>query len=315
MTFFNEPYGSISRTCTRPDPKQRALALNSRCPIALAALGLWVISALPSCSESQSASLDSEQAKKSTVDMVQHLIELSTPLDPTLTSDHHDKHLHARRAYLNELRGASHEVGLHALDKFLEVEEQTEPAAVLVRINLLDVAAHAATEETSPLLVSLFTEYGHKMDIRSEAIMLLGQTDPALAVEILTPVLMHTKRTSTMPADEFMLKAFVYGCEGSGQNPVPVLANVATNIHKGDAARHQAVHELGKHKELLANQALRSILVESTGNAYLRRKAAQALRDSMPREQACEVFELIASHEADNNFLMFLGDMIEDNCQ
>jgi len=246
---------------------------------------------------------------------IAHLIELSTPLDPTLTSDHHDRQLHARRAYLEELRAAPKDVGLEALERFQTLEEDPEEVPLYVRVNLLDVAAHAATEETVPLLETLLLEYGHRIDIRTEATVLLGRVAPQRAVELLTPLLERTKRTSTMPADEFLLRAYVIGCEGSGTDPVPILADVATNIHKEDPARHMAVGELGKHPTRLAQQALRSILVESTGNAYLRRKAAQGIRDAFPREEACAIFELIASREADTNFLLFLGDMIEDNCR
>ncbi|MFT7487275.1 MAG: HEAT repeat protein, partial [Candidatus Paceibacteria bacterium] len=85
--------------------------------------------------------------------------------------------------------------------------------------------------------------------------------------------------------------------------------------YKDDAARHQAVKELGKHKTPHAHMALRQILVESTGNAYLRRKAAQAIKESFPREEACAIFAEISTMEADNNFLLFLADMIEDNCE
>jgi hypothetical protein len=247
--------------------------------------------------------------------ILERLIELSTDLDPTLTSDHHDRHLHARRAYVAELRKAPRDVGLAALETFQEVEARAEPAPILVRINLLDVAAHSATEETVPLLETLLLEYGHRIDIRTEAALLLGQVAPARAVELITPLLEKTKATSTMPADEFLLKAYLTGCAGTGTDPVPVLADVATNIYKQEAARHQAVQALGEHPTLLSRQALRSLLVESTGNDYLRIKAAQAIRKAYSREEACAIFEEIASREASNNFLAFLADMMQENCE
>jgi len=133
-------------------------------------------------------------------------------------------------------------------------------------------------------------------------------------VELIEPFLRKTRNASTMPDDEFLLKGYVTGCTGAGVDPVPVLVDMATNIFKQDAARHLAIKELGKHPTLQSQQALRAILVESTGNAYLRRKAAQAIRDVFPREEACAIFELISSMEADNSFLIFLADMIEQNC-
>jgi len=270
---------------------------------------------LGGCEPIDGADTEVTASAEDTGKAIERLIELSTDLDPNLTSDHHDRHLHARRAYVEELRRAPKAIGLAALETFKDVEEQSESAPILVRVNLLDIAAHCATEETVPLLEALVVEYGHRIDIRTEATLLLGTVAPERAVAILTPLLERTKSTSTLPADEFLLQAYVRGCEGSGTDPVPILADVATNIFKQDAARHLAVRELGKHKTLYSQQALRSILVESTGNAYLRRKAAQSIREVYSREEACEIFELVATMEADNNFLAFLADIIQDNCE
>ncbi|MCB9914374.1 MAG: hypothetical protein H6828_04370 [Planctomycetes bacterium] len=242
------------------------------------------------------------------------MVELSTPLDPTLTSDYHDRRLHEWKALLEELRKAPEAVGLEALKRFEQVEAMPEEQPVLVRKNLLDVAAHAATAATQPKLEELTLEYGHKIDIRTEAALLLGDVAPARAVELLGPLLLE-KRTSTMPEDEFLLKSYVLGCAKSGADPVPVLVDVATNIFKQGAARYQAVEELGNHPDRLAQQALRAILVESTGDAYLRRKAAQAIRKSYPREEACAIFREVVQLEADANFQLFMEDMIQDNCE
>lgn len=268
-----------------------------------------------SCGDQAASASDTQAQNENTEQILERLIELSTELDPTLTSDHHDRHLHARRAFMEEMRQGSEAVGLAALERFQEVEEQAEVAPILVRVNLLDVAAHTATEATQPLLEDLLLTYGHRIDIRTEATLLMGKVSPARAVELLTPILQKTKVTSTMPADEFLLAAYIDGCKGSNQDPTQVLADVATNIYKEDSARHLAVKELGKQDSKLARLALRQILVESTGNAYLRRKAAQAIRNSFSREEACEIFQLISTREADNNFLMFLADMIEENCE
>ncbi len=279
------------------------------------ALALGVSSMLPGCEGGKASNAEAgATAGSPATALIDRLVELSTPLDLTLTSDHHDRQLHARNALLEELRKSSETVGLEALERFEQVEAQTEEAPLLVRVYLLDIAAHAATERTQPLLETLTLEYGHKIDIRTEAMLLLGKVAPARAVELLGPLLL-TKRTSTMPEDELMLKAYVEGCELSGADPVPVLVKIATNIFKQAAARHRAVQELGKHKTQLAQHALRAILVESTGNAYLRRKAAQSIRKSMPREEACAIFREVVKMEADMHFQRFMMDMIEDNCE
>ena len=306
-------YDAPSVRARSSEPRERAQAHSDRSLATLCILAL--LGGLGGCDKApEDAAQAAEASSSAAVGLVDRLVELSTPLDPTLTSDHHDRQLHARRALLDELRASSPAVGREALARFREVEASPEEAPVLVRVYLLDIAAHAATEETEPLLEQLTLEYGHKMDIRTEAMLLLGQVAPQRAVTLIEPLLVE-KRTSTMPADEFMLRAYVNGCAGSGHDPVPTLVDVATNIFKEDAARHQAVQELGKHKALLAQQALRAILVESTGNAYLRRKAAQSMRATFPREQACAIFREVASKEADMHFQRFIEDMIRDNCE
>ncbi len=58
---------------------------------------------------------------------------------------------------------------------------------------------------------------------------------------------------------------------------------------------------------------LRQALIETTGNVYLRRLAAQALVESAP-EDCCEVFRYVAENEADIAFLSTLGNMLDQYC-
>lgn len=315
MTQPSEPSCQQFLSTAGPRATGRAQVHAPRRRSARLGLALALAAGLSGCGDADGAEAATKESERSVQTAIARLVELSTPLDPTLTSDHHDRQLHARRAYLDELRRGQRELGLRALERFEEVEQEAEVAPILVRVNLLDVAAHCATEETQPLLESLLTEYGHRIDIRTEATLLLGKVAPERAVELLEPLLKKTKAISTMPADEFLLQAYITACSGADHDPVPILADVATNMYKEDAARHRAVQELGTHKTLYSQQALRSILVESSGNAYLRRKAAQAIRDSFPREQACAIFAEVSKLEADNHFLAFLGDMIEENCE
>lgn len=291
---------------------KRAEAHSSGRRIALLGAGLACFAALSSCGEQQAAPAPGSENPEL---VIQRLIELSTELDPTLTSDYHDRHFHAKNAFVTEMRGASRGVGLAALRTFQEFQEGAERQPDLVMNNLLDVAAHAATEETVPLLEVLTLEYGHDISDRTQGMLLLGQVAPARAVELLTPLLKKTKNTSTMPDDEFILRAFIDGCTLSGADPVPVLADVASNIFKQDAARHRALQELGNHSDPLAQETLRFMLVESTGNSYVRIKTAQSILKSFPREQACAIFLEVSQKEADINFLQFLADMIQDNCE
>ena len=58
--------------------------------------------------------LESDQPNAQVVE----LIRLLTPLDPTLTSDHHDRHLYAKRAHQAKLEKAGVDVGRVALAAF-----------------------------------------------------------------------------------------------------------------------------------------------------------------------------------------------------
>ena len=240
------------------------------------------------------------------------LIELCTPLDPTLTSDHHDRQLHAERALVAELRTAGVEVGRAALAAYELNSSSTTPD--LVRVRLLEVAAHAAPEVARPRLVGLLTQYGHPMLDRTESARLLAETSPATALELIEPMVSQTRRSSTMPDDEFLIRAYVTACEGTKTSPVPVLAKFVTNIYKQEAARHYAAEALGRFPEPLGIKALEAVLIESTGNGYLRRKAAQSLRAALPPESACTIFRSVADREADMGFLEFMINMLEAHC-
>lgn len=238
------------------------------------------------------------------------LIEAMTPLRADLTSDHHDRHLHEGRALLEELKQADESLGRAAWRVYTEQAHEVDA----VRRGLLTVAAHTATEETAPELESLILEYGPPLADRALAIDLLAETDPERAIGVFEPLLKKKKQRSTMPDDEFFVRGYIVACERADHDPAPILADVATNFFKQPVARYFAAEELGNHPGKVSWNALRQILVESTGDQYLRRKAAQAIRESVPAETACEVFEEVLRKEADLFFAEFLLDMIEDNC-
>ncbi|MCH2105448.1 MAG: hypothetical protein MK291_02250 [Planctomycetes bacterium] len=241
---------------------------------------------------------------------VEELIRLLTPLDPTLTSDHHDEHLHARRALQEELEESSEEFGRAALAAF----HQHRDDIVDVRRGLLQVAARSAPVDTAPLLEKLVVEYGHPLEERAEATLLIGEAAPERALAILEPMCRRTKRNETLPHDEFLIRGWVRACEELDISPVPVLVDNATNITKDETSRHYSVKQLGDHVDPLGRQALEIILIESTGNGYIRRMAAQSLRKTLPAEDACALFKEVADREAESNFLIFLLDVIAETC-
>lgn len=243
---------------------------------------------------------------------VDRLVAALTPLDPTLTSDHHDRWLHAGRALREELRAGDPEIGVAALRRLRDADVRNP----LVRRGLLEVGAHTAPDIARPILIRLIDEYGHDYAVRTFAVEFLAETSPAAALELLEPYLKKRgKPNKTMPPDEFLVRGYATAARKTGVDPTLILSDVATNLWMEDAARHFAVQELGTYPGPYARSVLEAILIESTGNAYVRRKAAQALRDSAPAESACEVFRRVAEREADGNMLAFLLDMLRENCE
>jgi hypothetical protein len=265
---------------------------------------------LAGCAKHATGSASSADAGKSSrsvhADLLE-LVETQTPLEKTVTSDITDKRFLRGRELLGQLRTAGREAGLEAMAMLREPPVAGKP-------RLLDVAAHAAPEDARPLLESLVTQYGPTLQLRTEATLLFAETSPARALQILEPMVKKAHPTQTQPPAEFILAAFVTACDKTGRSPVPELADVATNLFMDETARIRAVKELGHRPEPLALQALQAILVESTGDGYIRRMAAQGLRDSLPRENACALFKSIFDREADLNFQQFLRDMLDKNC-
>jgi HEAT repeat protein len=242
------------------------------------------------------------------------LVDVMTPLEKTVTSDITDRRFLRGRELLGQLRNAGRDAGLKAMEMLRLPPPSGKIRPVDVERALLDVAAHAAAEDARPLLESLVTQYGPTLELRTEATMLFAETSPRRALEVLEPMVKKAHPTQTQPPAEFILRSFVTACDKTGRSPVPELADVATNLFMDETARIRAVKELGHRPEPLAIQALQAILVESTGDGYLRRMAAQGLRDSLPKENACELFQRTSEREADLNFLQFLRDMLEKNC-
>jgi HEAT repeat protein len=242
---------------------------------------------------------------------VAELVAALAPIPETVTSDIKDAHFHRGVELTAELSAAGPEVGRAALRA---LQSRSGEKDVAIERGLLGVAARAATEDALPLLENLVTQYGPALDLRTEAALLLGEVAPERAIELLRPMLLRQSRNKTTPPVEFLVAAWVVACDKTGRSPVPELCDVATDLFQEGSARVRAVKELGLHPDPRGEKALRAILVESTGDGYLRRKAAQGLRDTLPQETACVLFRQVADKEADLNFLAFLGDMLDKNC-
>jgi HEAT repeat protein len=215
-----------------------------------------------------------------------------------------------RQALLERLRQGGPELGRAALERFHEEED----AILEVRSGLLDIAAHAAPEDTRQLLVELIDTYGPELGLRTRACGLLARTSPETAVELLGGIIADTQRDRTYPPDDQMIEAWVLACDATGHDPVEGLAAVVTDPRRTADGRHRAARALGEYPSNRGRQALESVLTESSGNNYLRRLAAQSLQKTLPTEELCATLRRIVEREIDTNFIVFLADMLEASC-
>ena len=271
---------------------------------------LAALLALPACSRTDPEAAGAATAKA----RVARLVELFTPLPKTVTSDISDRQFIEGQQLLAELSRGGPEVGREALARLRETPAEQRPQPV--ERALLIVAARAAPADSRVLIENLVTQYGTDLGLRTEATLLLAEVHPQRAKEVLEPFVRQARASQTLPPQEFIVRAWVTACEGTKSDPVPALADAAANLFMDEAARVRAVKELGRHPgNRLAEQALSMILVESTGDGYLRRMAAKGLIAILPRETACSLLLQVADKEADTNMLVFLRDALDKHCQ
>ena len=74
------------------------------------------------------------------------------------------------------------------------------------------------------------------------------------------------------------------------------------------------MRSLERYPSKVTLAALEEVLRESTGNAYLRRLAAQTMVKVGDPETVCPILQRTFDNEADTNFQFFLRDVIEEHC-
>ena len=108
--------------------------------------------------------------------------------------------------------------------------------------------------------------------------------------------------------------AWCRAAERTGESRAELLGEIATSLYHDDSVRKRAVRELALVDDAFGRAALETVLVESTGNADLRRAAAQSLL-AVAGKDACATLQRTLDNEADTNFQLFLADMVEKNCR
>ena len=298
-------------TLPRTSGPPRALASLLVRFAALSALGLGGCSpdasaTSPGASNGDPGSTGTTQAQRDVLD----LIVAVTPAAPTLPPVEKNAWYGRRQETLRRLRAGGPEVGREAL-RMYAVRSDSIPE---IRAGLLDVAAHAAPEDTSPVLVELVTVYGEDLFLRTQAALFLGRTSPTTALEVLGPILSGEER-GTYPPDDRLLEAWNTAAVALDTDRAPLLCDLATDLKLDQSVRHQATKLLGEVPGAQSRQALELLLVDSSGNQYIRRMAAQSLQNSLTAEDLCPLLRRVVEREADPNFQIFLDSMIQQSCR
>lgn len=267
--------------------------------------------------ETQGAESTPELSDEVVRGYVRDLVTAVTPLPSSATKTAQSEWFPKRRDMLRRMRATGPELGRAA---FLEYQQRVADGDLLeIQEGLLDVAAHADPEGTVDHLVELIVTYGPALGLRRTATKLLPKIDARRADEVLRPIVSKASRGRTYPPDDVMLAAWVEAMHELKEDSVPVLADIALEYKQSQEARHQATVALGQlgpaDDAAQAKNALKTLLIESSGNNYLRRKAAQSMRAIMEVPEFCSVLQSAFENEADPNFGVFLDDMIETVCR
>jgi len=260
---------------------------------------------------------NSAQASDATVQrQVRDLVSALTPPSATANSAVRNEWFKRRKERIKELSSAGEPLGQAVLREF----EENPSASLDVRRGLLEVAARNLPALMGPKLGSMLTDYGDDLGLRTKACELLAQTSPELAFELLEPLILERRPGRTLPPDEIMVTSYATAARLAGSNPVQTLSTIAADLFAEQTARLMAVRELAKYPGVRSRETLRIVLVESTGNAYLRRAAAQALValakiDSDTDAQLCGILTEVMNKESDLNFQTFLVSMLEKHCR
>lgn len=269
----------------------------------------------PGQAEAGAESSDPAAASIEIARKVRDLVSALTPPPPTSNSAVQSAYIERRRETLKELKQGSEALG-HAVRRELE----DNPDHILdVRRGLLEVAAYTVPAEMESVLAELVTEYGEDLGLRTKACELLGETHPERAVAVLEPLIREPRPGVTLPPAEIMVQTYAEAAQDSGYDAIDPLTEIATNLFLDQAARLFAVRAVADYEGARAREAIRVVVIESSGNGYLRRMAAQELVnhakiDATTKAQLCDILTDIADKETDANFLDFMLKMLDKHC-
>lgn len=216
---------------------------------------------------------------------------------------------------MESMRNAGPEVGRAVYDEY-----QGNPDATLdVRRGLLEVAAFAAPDMMESELVQLVENYGEHLGLRTKACELLAETHPATAVAVLEPFILEPRPGVTLPPADIMVMSYAKAARAINYDAIDTLTSIATNLFVDETARQFAIREVAKYPGARAREAIRILMIESTGNAYLRRDAVKAFVEQAeidPETKAilCDTLIEVTNKETDVNFQVFMINVVEKYC-
>lgn len=284
------------------------------------ALALLLLAA-PACSpdvdEGSAASVKRAEPTPAEIEAaearIQALRATFTPIDPTSTSDKVCTWRENKRLALEEAERGGPALSVVALRAFHAETDASDEW----RSALLSIASRTDPEHARPTLEALSLTYDgvNGLGVRNEAVRLLCQTSPAAAVDLFEPILRQQRSSVTYPPKEQMLSHWVAAARAIGRPIDGALAQIATDIAQPADTRYVAVEALAKEgASAIARKALETVLVESGSDGMLRRKAAQSMREALPKAEMCAILQRVSERESDPAFLNFLADMLIKNC-
>lgn len=279
-------------------------------------LGITLAIGVPAaCARTEGKAEEAPQVQESIGDPAELLAELRAAFEPVpleATSDIHDRAFATQRDLLERLRTGDRALGMAALAAYRASEDDADS----MRRAFLDVAAHCDPAGTSDLLAHMVVTYDVRagLGLRTSAAELLADTAPERALEVLGPILASPTTNATLPPMETLVRSWARAARALETEDVRLLADLATDFTRPPDARYAAIDELGENGGPLAKKALEVLVQEAASDAYLRRKAAQAMVRCCTPEELCPVLERAAEHEHDDYFLRFLADMISKHC-
>lgn len=240
------------------------------------------------------------------------LIAAFQPVDPVATSDVQDRALERRRETLARLRKRDRALGKAALAAFRTHAKSPDP----LRAALLEVAAVCDPEGMAPVLEPMVVTYDPALGLglRTRAVELLAESSPERAMALIEPLLADERIVATLPPRETFVRCWAAAARATGRTDLRVLCDVAVDIAQPPDARVAAVAELGAFGGRPAALALEAVLLEATSDAYLRRKAAQALVLVLPPGELCPLLERAVADDQDLAFVRFVGDLAAAHC-